>query len=111
MKYFPKIRSFLLLLIVLGLVSQSLQTKKVNCRKYVYAPVCRGVAAKRALPKLPSFSVREPRESTILDLDTPAQWKDKDKGLSEKGLLHIMFEKLQPQAVDYENENVDNYLN
>ncbi|KAF2881743.1 hypothetical protein ILUMI_24440 [Ignelater luminosus] len=111
MKYFFKLHALFLLLIIIGLVSNSVQTKKVNCRKYVYAPVCRGVAAKRALPKLPN-SIREPRGfATVLDLDTPAEWKDKDKGSNEKGLLHIIFQKLDSKPVDYESETIENDLN
>ncbi|XP_039280891.1 uncharacterized protein LOC111043329 isoform X4 [Nilaparvata lugens] len=31
-------------------VLTNISEAKVNCRKFVYAPVCRGVAAKRAFP-------------------------------------------------------------
>uniref|UniRef100_A0A1Y1KZM5 Uncharacterized protein n=1 Tax=Photinus pyralis TaxID=7054 RepID=A0A1Y1KZM5_PHOPY len=106
MEYTQKATAIFLLLIIFGLISNSFQTKKVNCRKYVYAPVCRGVQAKRALPALDneSLSIREPRGQPITsELDTIMHWKDKDRAHGyDTPPLQLLLKKLNPGNSDYE---------
>ncbi|KAK4887320.1 hypothetical protein RN001_003591 [Aquatica leii] len=110
MEYFSKTAAFISILIVISFVSNTLQTKKVDCRKYVYAPVCRGVQARSAIPAfrfglLPL--VREPRtKSAISNLDI-AQWKNKDREAYYDSPIQKYFEK--SQSGDYDDNDIASY--
>ncbi|KAF5308261.1 hypothetical protein FQR65_LT06254 [Abscondita terminalis] len=101
---------FVSILIIFCFVQNTLQTKKVDCRKYVYAPVCRGIQA-RSVPSDFRFGllplVREPRaKSVISELDIE-QWKNKDGDLYYETPIRKYFQKGEND--DYGENEIASY--
>ncbi|XP_067012483.1 uncharacterized protein [Anabrus simplex] len=53
-------------IVVLHLLAESASAQRVDCRKFVFAPMCRGVAAKRAYAP-PSYIVENDRKLSALE--------------------------------------------
>ncbi|XP_017772670.1 PREDICTED: uncharacterized protein LOC108559824 [Nicrophorus vespilloides] len=96
----------MLFLCVCFLLLSRYETKRVDCRKYVFAPICRGAAAKRDIQKFEPLveprSLRyKPNGENLFNIKT-SKTIDADI-FFDRNFLDILLQKISVSDTDLRN--------